>query len=417
MKKKYAAILLTGTMMMSCFAPAAVHAEETGDLVIWTTGDVGINPQIEAWNEEHKDQQIELVTADSEALIVNLKTALAAGDGLPDAVWLECDSIEAFKQNPELWTNLLDYGAGDLEEDYLEWKWQQALSADGDFLIGLPTDIGPIVLAYRTDIFEEAGLPTDREELAEMLTTWDDFMEVGKTVQEKTGSYVVNDSAYLFQTIIGQGEEKFFDQEENCIVETNEKVKEAWDYAMEAAEEGISANMSLWSSEWATALGDGTLAAQIAPAWMLTHIKTNSADNAGKWDLTCLPGGGGNWGGSFACIPKAAKHPQAAYDFISSALSTEGQYSSYESNQLFPSAVGVYEMEEFITVEDEFFNNAPATQLLSESAEQLQPAYEGVYSKDVLEIMKDGASRVENGIQNSEESWNQAISDIERLIR
>lgn len=417
MKKKIAVWIAAAAMTVGCFSSVSVYAEEAGELIIWTTGDVGINPQIEDWNESHPDQQIEIVTADSETLLANLKTALAAGDGLPDAVWVECDSVEAFKQNPELWTNLLDYGAGDLADDYLEWKWNQALSADGKFLIGLPTDIGPMVLAYRTDIFEEAGLPRSREELGELISTWDGFMEAGETVLDKTGSYVVSDSAYLFQTIIGQGEEKFFDQEENCIVETNEQVKRAWDYAVLAAEKGISANMDLWSSEWSTALGDGTIAAQIAPAWMLTHIKTNSAENAGKWDIVSLPEGGGNWGGSFACIPKKAEHPEAAYEFISTALSTEGQYSSYVSNQLFPSAVGVYEMEDFINEEDEFFSNAPVTQLLSASAEQLQPAYEGAYSKDVLEIMKDGAARVEDGTQNSEESWNQALSDIERLTR
>lgn len=396
---------------------AADRGEEGFTMSFWTTGDVGINPQIEAWNSEHPNQKIELVTADSESLLANLKTALAAGDGLPDAVWVECDSIEDFKQNPDLWTNLLDYGAGELEEEYLPWKWQQALSEDGSQLFGLPTDVGPILLAYRTDLFAQAGLPTNREEVSALLSDWEAFMEAGQTVKEKTGSYVVNEAAYLFQVIVGQGEEKFFDENETCLVETNEQVRRAWDLACESAELGISADMELWSSEWSTALGDGTLAAQICPAWMITHIKNYSAENAGKWDLAYLPEGGGNWGGSFACIPKGAEHPEAAYEFLSQTLSAEGQYASYQSNQLFPSAVRVYEKEEFKTVTDEFFNGAPITQMFSKSATDQQPAYEGVYSKDVLEIMKDAAARVEDGTQDSEESWNQALSDIERLVR
>ena len=392
-------------------------AEDEITLTFWTTGDVGINPQIEEWNTQHPSCQIEMVTADSEALIANLKTALSAGAGLPDAVWVECDSLESFKQSPDLWTNLLDYGAGDMEDDYLPWKWQQALSTDGTQLFGLPTDIGPILLAYRTDIFEQAGLPTDRDEVSAMLSSWDDFIAAGETIKDATGSYLVNDAAYLFQVMVGQGTEKFFDEEDNLIVETNEQVKKAWDYAVKAVDTNISANMQLWSSEWSTALGDGTLAAQLCPAWMLTHIKNYSADNAGNWDLAYLPEGGGNWGGSFACIPAAAEHPDEAYEFISSALSTEGQYSSYVSNQLFPSAVGVYEMDEFKNTVDEFFNNAPSAQMFSQSATELQPAYEGIYSKDVLEIMKDAASRVENGTQASEESWNQALTEIDRLMR
>lgn len=392
-------------------------AKEEFTITLWTTGDVGINPQIEAWNAEHPTQPIELVTAESEALLANLKTALSAGSGLPDAVWVECDSIEGFKQNPHLWKNLLDYGAGSMEADYLPWKWQQAMSVDGSQLFGIPTDIGPMLLAYRTDIFEEAGLPTDRDEVNAMLSDWDAFIEAGKTLKEKTGSYLVSDSPYLFQVIVGQGSEKFFNQNDQLILETNPQVQKAWDYAGKAASAGISANMALWSSEWSTALGDGTLAAEICPAWMITHVKNYSAENAGKWDLAYLPEGGGNWGGSFACIPAQAEHPDEAYAFISNALSTEGQYNSYLSNQLFPSATGVYEMEGFHEITDEFFNNAPVTEMFSRSAEELQPAYEGIYSKDVLEIMKDAAARVEDGSQNKEDSWNQAIAEIERLMR
>lgn len=391
--------------------------EKEDSLTIWTTGDVGINPQIEQWNETHPNQQIEMVTADSEALLANLQTALAAGTGLPDAVWVECDSVENFKRNPDLWVNLFDYGAKELENDYLAWKWNQGLSTDGTHLFGMPTDIGPILLAYRTDIFEIAGLPTDRAEVGELLATWEDYIEVGKVVREKTGAYLLNDAAYMFQVIVGQGDEKFFDTDENCIVETNEQVAKAWKYSNEAVDSGISANMALWSSEWSTALGDGTLAVQLCPAWMVTHIKSYSEENAGNWDFTYLPEGGGNWGGSFACIPKAAEHPEAAYEFITWALSTEEQYNSYQSNQLFPSATGVYEMEKFKSVTDEFFNDAPVSQMFSESAEQLIPAYEGVYSKDVLEIMKDAVSRFENDTQTPEESWEQSLSEINRLVR
>lgn len=223
LKKMLASALCVAMLGCSgvCGTASVQAAEEEFTISFWTTGDVGINPQIEEWNGIHPNQKIEMVTADSETLIANLKTALTAGSGLPDAVWVECDSIENFKQNPDLWANLLDYGAGDMEKDYLPWKWQQALSKDGKQLFGIPTDVGPMLIAYRTDIFEEAGLPTDREEVSKLLATWDDYMEVGKILKEKTGSYILNESAYLFQVMVGQGEEKFFDTEENCIVETN----------------------------------------------------------------------------------------------------------------------------------------------------------------------------------------------------
>ena len=430
MKKNVKNLLLFLLCGVMCFGLAACGggsgktggdagktSKESYTMTIWTTGDVGINPQIEVWNESHPDRQIEMVTAESEALLANLQTALAAGAGLPDAVWVESDSVENFKRNPELWVNLFDYGAKELEGDYLEWKWEQALSTEGDFLFGLPTDVGPILMAYRIDIFEAAGLPADRDEVSKLLVTWDDYVSAGEAIKEKTGSYMVNNAAYLFQVIVGQGEQKFFDTEENLVVGTNRQVSRAWDMAQKVVKSGISANMQLWSSEWSTALGDGTIAVQLCPAWMMTHIKNYSEENAGKWDFAYLPEGGGNWGGSFACIPAKAEHPEAMYDFISGALSTEGQFDTFVSNKLFPSAVGVYEMDEFKNSTDEFFNNAPFAQMFSESAQQLIPAYEGIYSKDVLEIMKDAASRFENGTQTPDKSWQQAMDEIARLMR
>ncbi|GAF20371.1 sugar binding secreted protein [Bacillus sp. JCM 19046] len=73
--------------------------------------------------------------------------------------------------------DLSEYGATDLEGDYLDWKWQQASSDDGS-VIGIPTDIGPMAMAYRVDLFEEAGLPTDPDEVAEVMSTWDDYIEL-----------------------------------------------------------------------------------------------------------------------------------------------------------------------------------------------------------------------------------------------
>ncbi|WP_460366294.1 hypothetical protein [Actinocorallia lasiicapitis] len=37
------------------------------------------------------------------------------------------------------------------------------------------------------------------------------------------------------------------------------------------------------------------------PSWMLGVIREKAgAAYRGKWDVTAIPGGGGNWGGSYA---------------------------------------------------------------------------------------------------------------------
>ncbi len=40
-------------------------------------------------------------------------------------------------------------------------------------------------MCYRTDLFEQAGLPTDREELAKKWATWDGYLDLGKQYKAK----------------------------------------------------------------------------------------------------------------------------------------------------------------------------------------------------------------------------------------
>ncbi|MFD0430693.1 extracellular solute-binding protein [Streptomyces zhihengii] len=67
------------------------------------------------------------------------------------------------------------------------------------------------------------------------------------------------------------------------------------------------------------------MATMTCPAWMTGQIKTAAGEaNAGKWDIAAVPGGGGNWGGSFLTVPRQSKHAKEAAelaDFLTSAAS------------------------------------------------------------------------------------------------
>ena len=78
-----------------------------------------------------------------------LFTALSAGSGAPDIAMLEIDQLDRFKVAQDRFENLYDLGAKDIKDQYLDWKWKTGENDSGDFLIGLPTDIGPKALYYR----------------------------------------------------------------------------------------------------------------------------------------------------------------------------------------------------------------------------------------------------------------------------
>ena len=48
---------------------------------------------------------------------------------------------------------------------------------------------------------------------------------------------------------------------------------------------------------------------------MTGYIQEQAGDgNAGKWDIATVPGGGGNWGGSFLAVPTASENQELAIE-------------------------------------------------------------------------------------------------------
>ena len=69
-----------------------------------------------------------------------------------------------------------------LEGRWLDFVVERGTNSDGQ-LIGYGTDVGPEGICYRADLFEKAGLPTDREEVAALMGTWDDYFAARRGVR------------------------------------------------------------------------------------------------------------------------------------------------------------------------------------------------------------------------------------------
>nr|WP_249306287.1 extracellular solute-binding protein [Lederbergia citrea] len=374
---------------------------------------MGFEEQIEQYAKEN-DIEVDIQLSEFNDVHSNLTTALAAGSGAPDISAIEVKGIDKMKGNPEHFHNLLDLGANEVKDDYLEWKWQQALSSDGKNLLGLPTDIGPMAMVYRTDIFEEAGLPTDPEEITKLIQTWDDFIKVGKEIRAKTDNAMITSAKDLFLVIEGQGTEKYWDEKGDLIVETNPQIKKAYEYAAKAVEEKITADIEVGTPEWSAALEKGDFAVQFAPAWRLGSIK--ETDSSRKWNIALMPEGSGNVGGSFLTIPKESENQEEAYKLIKWLLSPEQQLVTFKNSGNFPSTPGIYDDSAIQDSTDEFFNGASVGKIYAEAAKKVTYVKEGPESLLVSTIVTDAVTRVEKGQESPEKSWESAMKELERQL-
>lgn len=387
---------------------------ESVELTMWVFPGMGIDEQIQKYQDENPNVKITVQEAEYADHHTNLLTALGAGSGAPDVAVVESGYIEQFKVNPDQFHNLNDYGAADVKDDYVEWRWREASSPDGDFVLGLPTDVGPMAMAYRVDLFEDAGLPTTPDEVSELLKTWDDYTEAGRQLYEETGVYMYNHIAEIFSVIREQGEEQYFDTDNNLIIEESEQIQKAWDVAVNSRD--IQAGIDRESTEYGAALARGDFATVFLPPWMLQNIKDDAPDTEGLWNVAQMPEASGNWGGSLLTVPAQSDHPQEAFDFISWLMAPEQQLEIFKQYGNFPSAPELYDNEEVINFNDPFFNREDLGAMFAEAAQRVEYVYRSPDTSTVNTIMGDSLTTIIDGQASPEEAWDNALAEIDRQL-
>ena len=346
---------------------------------------------------------------------------LAAGKGAGDIVAIEEGLMIEYKANPDNFVNLLDHGAAELKGNFLEWKWNQGLTADGKKLIGLGTDVGGMAMCYRKDLFEKAGLPTDREEVSKLWPTWQDYVAVGEKFKAaNTGASFLDAATNTFNTIVLQTAGNttgyhYYDTDNNVVVDSNPAVKQAWDTTMDIIDSGLSGKYGSWSEEWVSAFKQAKFATIACPAWMTGVIEGNAGPEAkGKWDIARVPGNGGNWGGSHLAVPKQSKHQAEAIKLVKFLTSAEGQIGAFKAKGPLPSSPQALENPAIADSTNPYFADAPVGKIFGEGAKTLKPVYMGPKNQAVRTEVENAVRTVELGQRTPEQGWQDAVNNAKK---
>ncbi len=388
-------------------------------LTINDFGVFGYKPLFKEYESSHPNIEIVESVSEYNTQHSNLLNHLAAGSGAADIEAVDEGFMAQLKARPEQFVNLLDLGAGELEKNYAAFKWKASMSADGKTQVGLGTDVGGLAMCYRTDLFAKAKLPTDREQVSALWPTWDKFIETGvKFKAAKTGAAFFDAATNIYNGQVFQLEKSYYDPDTGKVIAgDNPGVKAAWDLTMSAIKKGLSAKLVAWQPDWVTAFQKGHFATITCPAWMQGYIKENAPGTAGKWDIASVPGKAGNWGGSWLTIPSQGKHQKEAYELAAFLTAPEQQIKVFKDVGNFPSAVPAIQDASVQSFTNPFFNNAPTGKIFGESAINLKPQFQGEKHGPIRKAIEDGITRVEQGRQQPDQSWAQAIKDAERAAR
>jgi cellobiose transport system substrate-binding protein len=267
-------------------------------------------------------------------------------------------------------------------------------------------------MCYRSDLFEKAGLPKDREAVSKLWNTWDDFINVGKQYTAKTKKKFVDSGTNMFNPVLAQQPTGFYDSSEKLQMEGGPKV--AFDVSMKSIEAGISANLVSFQPNWDQGFKKDQFAVLACPAWMLGHIQETAPDQKGKWDIATIPGGGGNWGGSWWTIPKQSANADEAYKFVEWMVQPAQQIEVFKTVGNLPSQPELYKDPAVLDYKKEFMSNAPTGQIFAATAENLKPQYLGKKNGPTRVAVENVIKRVQEGSLKSGAAWPEAIKAAEK---
>ncbi|MCX4908472.1 ABC transporter substrate-binding protein [Streptomyces sp. NBC_00878] len=344
-------------------------------------------------------------------------TRLQAGSGTDDLQAIEIGNVaEAVQTQAD---KFVDLGKEVDKSQWLDWKTAQATTKDGK-TIGLGTDIGPMAICYRKDLFEAAGLETDRVKLAEQWKgDWSKYVDVGKEYMKKApkGTKFVDSASSVYNAALGGEDQRYYDADGNVIWDKSTGVKKAWDASMEVATSNMSAKLKQFDKPWDQAFANAGFATVACPAWMIGYIQEKSGDSGkGKWDVAAAPTAA-NWGGAFVGVPTASKHQKEAIALAKWLTAPEQQAKVFAKQASFPSTPSAYANLKPQADTTAFFSDAPITQIFSDSAKTIPTQIFGVKDQPINTAISDiGILQVEQKGKTPDQGWDAATKEIKDVL-
>ena len=330
MRRKLVSAILAATVVGSMIAAVPVAAESNDEtLTVWCW-DPNFNiyamKQAEAaYQKDHPDFKLDIQENVYSDIETKLITAATSGDysTLPDIFLMQDYSYHKDVTSfPDVFTELTDSGidfssfsAGKLADSTVDGK-----------NYGVPFDNGATIMAIRSDIVEEAGLTTD--DFKDI--TWSQFMELAKTVKEKTGTPMLTTSGgseLVLEMLQSAGASPIVDGE--VKIADNEVLAQAVEVYATLVKEGYMTEYTDWD-QYIASMNNGDAAGVINGCWIMSSIQA-AEDQSGNWTIVNMPAlddveGATNYancGGASWAISSNCENTDLAFDFLKSTFAAD----------------------------------------------------------------------------------------------
>ncbi|MFD7857860.1 ABC transporter substrate-binding protein [Streptomyces microflavus] len=275
----------------------------------------GYEESVAQWNRQNPDVQVVFKTIPTGAKggYEKMFSAIKA-DNAPCLAQVGFESVPTFLAEGAL----QDIAAhtDDVKSEFSDFAWSQV--AYGDQVVGIPVDVGPQALFYRTDVFEKFQLKPP--------ATWAEFEDAARKLHKADPSYALTNfstESYWYAGLVGQAGGNWFDTAgDSWKVDINGAAsKKVADYWQGLIDDKLVTTSQPWSPEWLKGLSTGKIATAVGAVWMAGVLQDNAKNSAGKWAVAPMPQWdqgthvAGNEGGSTTAVLKGCDNAEQAADF------------------------------------------------------------------------------------------------------
>ncbi len=401
-------------------------AENPVELTVTTFGTFGYDDLYAEYEDANPGVTIKATNIDTGGNArTDLFTKLAAGSGVSDVVAIEEGWLGSIMEISDQFVDLNDYGAADIKGNWVDWKYEQGTDPEGR-VIGYGTDIGPQGICYNGKLFEAAGLPSDREAVAELLggenASWENYFEVGNQYKDTSGKAWFDQAGFVWNSMVNQMDEGYYTKDGELNLDGNEAMISRFKQLGGAIEDGLSSDQTQW--DWANgkAFLDGSFATMVCPGWMLGTIQGKIEAAGGGtdsgWDFAdVFPGGASNWGGAFLSVPETSEHKEAAAALAAWLTHPDQQIKQSAAANNFPSTIAAQEQLASEATPNEWFNDAPTGSILAARAEGVVAQFKGPDDSVIQEnVFGPPIDLLETGQADADQAWAKALELLNDLV-
>jgi arabinosaccharide transport system substrate-binding protein len=320
-------VLVACLLFTGCNKSSGKKGQGPYQLTFWTFQDLHrqfYEDAVNVWNQNNPDRQIELKTEvygyddNHNKLLIALQT----GQGAPDMVDIEISRFANYLQGstPQL-EALNDVVAPNLQ--YAVKARFDNYAKNGNYY-GIDFHVGATVIYYNTEIMNAAGVNIDQ------IRTWQDFVNAGNTVKQKTGKYMIayeTTEHWSIYPMMNQRGSDVFGADGSVILDNNTNT-EILQFMLDNVRSGIAAKAPggfMHAEEWYAYMNRGEVGAILMPAWYMGRFTDYMPDLKGKIKIRPLPifregdKRSAAMGGTGTAVTSQAKDKQLVKEFLAFA--------------------------------------------------------------------------------------------------